>query len=257
MDLGLEGKVAVITGATAGIGLASAQKFVQEGAKVAICARNPDRLAETVAHLQAQGGDVFGLVTDIANPAEIERFFNAVAAHFGRIDILVNNAGTSLRGPFLQMSDEDWNSDLELKLYGAIRCSRLAVPHMKKLGGGRIVNIATIGGKQPSATSMPTSVSRAAGLALTKALSKELAPENILVNAVCIGKIKAGQHERTAARKGRAPDDLYGDFAKEIPLGRVGEAEEAANVIVFLASQAASYVTGSSVNLDGGASNVM
>lgn len=104
---------------------------------------------------------------------------------------------------------------------------------------------------------MPTSVSRAAGLALTKALSREFAADNILVNAVCIGKIKAGQHERTAASKGRDADDLYREFAQDIPLGRVGEAEEAANVIVFLASGAASYVTGSSVNLDGGASSVM
>jgi len=257
VDLGLKGKVAVVTGATAGIGLAAALKFVEEGARVAICARSADKLAATVELLRAKGGDVFGLATDISRPEEIERFFTAVADHFGRIDILVNNAGTSMRGPFLKMSDADWDADLELKLYGAIRCSRLAVQHMKKQGGGRIVNISTIGGKQPAATSMPTSVSRAAGLALTKALSREFAADNILVNAVCIGKIKAGQHERAAASKGRDADDLYHEFAQDIPLGRVGEAEEAANVIVFLASGAASYVTGSSVNLDGGASSVM
>jgi len=257
VDLGLKGKVAVVTGATAGIGLAAALKFVEEGARVAICARSADKLAATVELLRAKGGDVFGLATDISRPEEIERFFTAVADHFGRIDILVNNAGTSMRGPFLKMSDADWDADLELKLYGAIRCSRLAVQHMKKQGGGRIVNISTIGGKQPAATSMPTSVSRAAGLALTKALSREFAGDNILVNAVCIGKIKAGQHERAAASKGRDADDLYHEFAQDIPLGRVGEAEEAANVIVFLASGAASYVTGSSVNLDGGASSVM
>jgi len=257
VNLELEGKVAVVTGATAGIGLAAASKFVEEGAKVAICARNADKLAATVELLRAKGGDVFGLATDITRPEEIERFFAAVAERFGRIDILVNNAGTSMRGSFLKVGDRDWEADLELKLYGAIRCSRLAVPHMKKQGGGRIVNISTIGGKQPAATSMPTSVSRAAGLALTKALSREFAADNILVNAVCIGKIKAGQHERAAASKGRDPDDLYREFAQGIPLGRVGEAEEAANVIVFLASGAASYVTGSSVNLDGGASAVM
>ena len=257
MDLGLAGKVAVVTGATAGIGLATALKFVEEGAKVALCARNADRLAATVELLRGKGGDVLGIPADVSKPEDVERFFAAVASHFGRIDILVNNAGTSMRGPFLEVKDADWDADLELKLYGAIRCSRLAVEHMKRQGGGRIVNISTIGGKQPAATSMPTSVSRAAGLALTKALSREFAADNILVNAVCIGKIKAGQHERAAASKGREPDDLYREFARDIPLGRVGEAEEAANVIVFLASKAASYVTGSSINLDGGASGVM
>ncbi|VCU71730.1 3-oxoacyl-[acyl-carrier-protein] reductase FabG [Pigmentiphaga humi] len=257
MELGLQGKVAVITGATAGIGLATALKFIEEGARVAICARNAEKLERTAEFLRAKGGDVFAQATDVSDPAQIESFMTALVAHFGRLDILVNNAGTSMRGPFLNVSDADWEADMQLKLFGAIRCSRIAVGHMKKQGGGRIVNLSTIGGKQPAATSMPTSVSRAAGLALTKALSREFAADNILVNAVCIGKIKAGQHERSAARKGQDPDDLYREFARGIPLGRVGEAEEAANVIVFLASQAASYVTGSSVNLDGGASGVM
>ena len=257
VELGLKDKVAIVTGGTAGIGLATALKFVQEGARVAICARTAESVARTVKLLQDAGGEVFGKVADISKPAEITAFIAAVAGHFGRIDILVNNAGTSMRGPFLQMTDADWESDLELKLYGAIRCSREVIPHMKKQHGGRIINLATIGGKQPAASSMPTSVSRAAGLALTKALSKELAGDNILVNAVCIGKIKAGQHEKTAKAKGQEMDAFYSDFAKDIPLKRVGEAEEAANVIVFLASSAASYVTGTSVNLDGGSSGVL
>lgn len=257
MELGLKDKVAIVTGGTAGIGLATALKFAQEGARVAICARTATSVERTVKLLRDQGADVYGQVADISKPDDIKAFFAGVDAHFGRIDILVNNAGTSMRGPFLQMTDADWESDLELKLYGAIRCSREAIPHMKKQKGGRIVNLATIGGKQPAASSMPTSVARAAGLALTKALSKELAGDNILVNAVCIGKIKAGQHEKTAKAKGQEMDAFYSDFAKDIPLKRVGEAEEAANVIVFLASSAASYVTGTSVNLDGGSSGVL
>jgi NAD(P)-dependent dehydrogenase (short-subunit alcohol dehydrogenase family) len=128
---------------------------------------------------------------------------------------------------------------------------------MKKVGGGRIVNIATIGGKQPGAASGPTTVSRAAGLALTKALSKEYAADNILVNAVCIGKIKSGQHERRIARDKLVAADYYAKTSQDIPMGRVGEAEEVANVITFLVSDAASYVTGSSVNLDGGMSGVL
>jgi NAD(P)-dependent dehydrogenase (short-subunit alcohol dehydrogenase family) len=128
---------------------------------------------------------------------------------------------------------------------------------MKKRGGGRIVNITISSAKQPGAESMPTSVSRAAGLAITKALSKEYAADNILVNTICIGKIKSGQHERRYTKEGRTADEYYAAVGKDIPMKRVGEAEEVANVITFLASDAASYVTGSSLNLDGGISGVL
>jgi NAD(P)-dependent dehydrogenase (short-subunit alcohol dehydrogenase family) len=153
--------------------------------------------------------------------------------------------------------DEVWQADLDLKVFGAIRLTRLAIPEMRKQKGGRIVNITNIGAKQPKAESMPTAVSRAAGLAMTKALSKEFAPDNILVNTVCIGLIRAGQHETSAAKRGVPVEQLYDGMAKEIPLGRVGCAEEVANVITFLASDAASYVTGTSINLDGGTSGVL
>jgi NAD(P)-dependent dehydrogenase (short-subunit alcohol dehydrogenase family) len=194
---------------------------------------------------------------DVSKTADIERFMSAIIKRFGRIDVLVNNAGTSQRGKFLEVDDDMWKSDIELKVFGAIRCSRLAIPHMKKQGGGRIINITISSAKQPGAESMPTSVSRAAGLAITKALSKEYAADNILVNTVCIGLIKSGQHERRFKKSGQKAEDYYAQMAPRIPLGRVGEAEEVANVIAFLASGAASYVTGSSINLDGGISGVL
>jgi NAD(P)-dependent dehydrogenase (short-subunit alcohol dehydrogenase family) len=128
---------------------------------------------------------------------------------------------------------------------------------MKKQGGGRVINITISGAKQPGPESYPTSVSRAAGLAITKALSKEFAPDNILVNTICIGKIKSGQHERRFTKDGINADDYYGKMSKDIPMERVGEAQEVANVITFLASNAASYVTGTSINLDGGISGVL
>ena len=128
---------------------------------------------------------------------------------------------------------------------------------MRKQGGGRIINVTSTGGKQPPASSMPTTLSRAAGLALTKALSKEFAPDNILVNTVCIGKVKSGQHERRIVRTGTTPEAYYAKAGKDIPMGRVGETDEAANIIVFLASAAASYVTGTSINIDGGVSGVL
>lgn len=257
MDLGLKGKVAVVTGGTEGIGKATALKLAQEGAKVAICARRTELLDKAAEEIRKTGAEVLAVAADMSKAADIERFMKAVIERFGRLDILVNNAGTSARGKFLEVDDATWSADLELKLFGAIRCTRLAVPLMKKQGGGRIVNITISSAKQPGAQSMPTSVSRAAGLALTKALSKEYAADNILVNTVCIGKIKSGQHERRIRKDGLTADDYYAKTGKEIPLGRVGEAAEVANVITFLVSDAASYVTGSSINLDGGISGVL
>jgi NAD(P)-dependent dehydrogenase (short-subunit alcohol dehydrogenase family) len=257
VELGLKGKVAVVTGGTEGIGRATALRLAQEGAHVAICARRQEPLERTATELRKRGSDALAVAADMSKAADIERFINAVVARFGHIDILVNNAGTSARGKFLEVDDKVWGADLELKVYGAIRCTRLAVPHMRKQGGGRIVNITISSAKQPGAESMPTSVSRAAGLALTKALSKEYAADNILVNTVCIGKIKSGQHERRYTRQGISAEEYYRQAAKDIPLGRVGEAEEVASVIAFLVSDAASYVTGTSINLDGGISGVL
>jgi len=257
LDLRLNGKVAIVTGGSDGIGKATAARLAQEGARVAICARRPEPLEIAANEIRSHGGDVFAQSADMSKAADVDRFIKAVVAHYGRIDILVNNAGTSIRGPFATVSDESWQQDIELKLFGAIRTCRLAVPYMKKQGGGRIVNISTVAGKQPGPASGPTSVSRAAGLALTKALSKEYAPDNILVNAVCIGKIKSGQHERRIARDKLVAAEYYAKTAEEIPMKRVGEAAEVANVIAFLVSDAASYVTGSSVNLDGGMSGVL
>lgn len=257
MELGLKGKVAVVTGGSEGIGKATAVRLALEGAKVAICARRAEPLEKVANEIRSQGGEAYAHATDMSKAADIERFIRAVIDRYKRIDILVNNAGSSIRGPFEQVADEMWQQDLELKVFGAIRASRLVVPHMKQHGGGRIINISTIAGKQPGPASGPTSVSRAAGLALTKALSKEFAANNILVNAVCIGKIKSGQHERRIAREKLSPEQYYAKVSEEIPLGRVGEAMEVANVIAFLASDAASYVTGSSIHLDGGMSVVI
>jgi NAD(P)-dependent dehydrogenase (short-subunit alcohol dehydrogenase family) len=257
VELGLKGKVAVVTGGSDGIGRATALKLAEEGAHVAICARRKEPLDGVAADIQKFGVQALAVTADMSKPADIERFMKAVVDRFGRVDILVNNAGTSKRGAFLELSDEEWSADLELKVFGAIRCSRLAIPHMKKNGGGRIVNITISSAKQPGAQSYPTSVSRAAGLAITKALSKEFAADNILVNTVCIGRIKSGQHERRYKREGRSAEAYYAEAAKDIPMKRVGEAEEVATVITFLVSNAASYVTGSSINLDGGISGVL
>jgi NAD(P)-dependent dehydrogenase (short-subunit alcohol dehydrogenase family) len=246
-----------VTGGSEGIGKATALRLAEEGAHVAICARRKEPLDNVAADIQKFGVQGLAVAADMSKAEDVERFMKAVIDRFGRVDILVNNAGTSKRGAFLELTDEEWAADLELKVFGAIRCTRLAVPHMKKNGGGRIVNITISSAKQPGAESYPTSVSRAAGLAITKALSKEFAANNILVNTVCIGRIKSGQHERRYKRQGQTAEQYYAESAKGIPMGRVGEAEEVANVIAFLVSDAASYVTGSSINLDGGISGVL
>ena len=260
MDLALKDKVAVITGGSEGIGKATALLFAQEGAKVAICARREEVLNQTAEEIRkATRGDVLAFSADVMNPMDVDNFINRTVETYGGIDILVNNAGTAAGGTFESVSDEAWQADLELKLFGAIRCSRLAIPHMKARGGGRIINITMVAGKQPGPRSTPSSVSRAAGIALTKALSKEFAPDNILVNTVCVGTAKSGQQERGARR--RYPDlsleNAYREMGKVIPLGRVAEAHEVASVIVFLASAAASYITGAAINVDGGVSGVV
>ncbi len=260
MDLGLQGKVAIVTGASEGIGKATATALAREGAKVAMCARRQDVLDKAADEIRTATGnrDVLPLSADVSVPAQIEALFQRVIDTWGGIDILVNNAGASNANSFETVSDDLWQSDLELKLFGAIRTSRLAIPSMRARGGGRIVNVTMIGGKQPGANSVPTSVSRAAGIALTKALSKELAKDNILVNTVCVSTIKSGQISRGAQR--RFPnlplDEAYKEMGKNMPLGRIGEAEEVADVITFLASARASFVTGDAVNVDGGVSGV-
>jgi NAD(P)-dependent dehydrogenase (short-subunit alcohol dehydrogenase family) len=169
---------------------------------------------------------------------------------------LINNAGTANAKSFEAASDELWQQDLDLKLHAAVRTIRAALPHLKR-AGGRIINITTPAGKQPGARSLPTSVSRAAGIALTKALSKEFAEYRILVNTVCVGLIKSAQQERHGEARGLRAEEHYQELGKSVPLGRVGEALEVANVIAFLASEAASYVTGTSINVDGGSSGVV
>jgi 3-oxoacyl-[acyl-carrier protein] reductase len=256
MDLGLRGKVAVITGSTQGIGKATAMRLAAEGASVVLCARGQELLDLAAADIRGAGATVHTVRADISSAQDCDLVISEAVRVFGGVDILVNNAGTSATNEFESVTDEHWQADFDLKLFGAIRLIRLALPSMKARGGGRIINVTNIGAKQPAARTMPTTVTRAAGQAMSKALSKEYAPHNILVNTVCIGLIRAGQHEKRAQRQSVDVETIYKDMAKSIPLGRVGRAEEAANVIAFLASEAASFVTGSSINIDGGASAV-
>ncbi|GFN33033.1 SDR family NAD(P)-dependent oxidoreductase [Paenibacillus xylaniclasticus] len=260
MELGIRGKRAIITGGSKGIGFATAMLLASEGARVAIIARNEATLKEAAQRIAAKTGtEPLFIAADVSVEEEVNRAVAEIAVRLGGIDILVNNAGTSAARPFDAVDKAAWTADLDLKLFGAIHFTQAALPYMRQNGGGAIVNVTAIGGKTPSGSSLPTSVSRAAGLALTKAMSKDLAPDGIRVNAVCIGLIRSDQIERMwqATAPHLSWDEFAVDARHDIPLGRIGRAEEAANVIAFLVSEAASYVTGTAINIDGGKAAVL
>jgi 3-oxoacyl-[acyl-carrier protein] reductase len=259
MNISLEHKVALVTGGSKGIGLAVAQAFARSGAAVAIVARGAEALQAARASFEGEGLKVRDYVCDVANASEIKAVFGRVVADLGRVDILVNNAGTSRAMAFEAVTDEIWQADLDLKLFAAIRMSRLAWPGMKQRRWGRIINVLNTAAKAPPAASAPTSVSRAAGMALTKVLAGEGGAHNILVNALLVGLIVSDQWVKRHAAT--APDIEFSDFtrnlAKGVPLGRMGTAEEFANLACFLASDLGSYITGTAINVDGGRSPVV
>ncbi|HEU5095273.1 MAG TPA: SDR family oxidoreductase [Reyranella sp.] len=265
MDVRMDGRVAVITGASTGLGLAMAREFAASGGSVALLARKADVLASAKAEVQKAAGKTNGKVEayscDVSKAEPIADTWKKIVADFGKVDIVVNNAGISHAKPFDTVTDADWQGDLDLKLFAAIRTIRLALPGMRERKWGRILNVLNIGAKAPNANSTPTSVSRAAGLALTKALSKENAEHNILVNAMLVGLIDSDQwvrRHKTAAGEGKTYEQFLDGMAKgRIPLGRMGKAEEFARMACFLCSDAGSYVTGVAINVDGGMSPVV
>ena len=255
MDVNLAGRTAIITGASKGIGLAVATRFAASGAEVAIIARGREALDNAVKIIAESGrARVASIQADVAVAADLRRAYDEAMTQFGKIDIVVNNAGTSRTGAFEEITDEVWREDFDQKLFAAIRLTRLVWPQLKERRWGRVINTLNIGAKAPRPRSAPTSVTRAAGLALTKVLAGEGAPYNILVNALLVGFIEADQHVRAAEKTGIALEDYVNARTKDIPLGRIGRAEEFANIACFLASDAASYITGTGINVDGGRS---
>jgi NAD(P)-dependent dehydrogenase (short-subunit alcohol dehydrogenase family) len=258
MEISLTGRSAIITGASKGIGFAIGRLFAASGGDVAIVARGQESLDAAVAEIKKTAkAKVIGVAADVATAAGVQKSYDAAMAAFGKLDIAINNAGTSATGPFEKLTDAVMQEDLDLKLFAAIRMNRLVWPQMKERRWGRIINVLNIGAKAPRANSAPTSVSRAAGMALTKALSAEGAPHNILVNALLVGLIEADQHVQAAKRKGIPLADHIATIIKDVPMGRIGKAEEFANMACFLASDAGSYVTGTAINIDGGRSPVV
>jgi 3-oxoacyl-[acyl-carrier protein] reductase len=260
MELGLGGRRAVVTGGTKGIGRAVADELLSEGASVSFCSRHGDEVKEAegelrAAHADREGTRVFGFTADVTHAGEVARFVEDAAAALGGIDILVNNAGAAHPGNFETLSDEDWQHDLDVKLFSQIRCTRAALAHLRRSPAPRVVNINAVYGKYPDPAFFATTVNRAACLSLTKALAQEFGPEGILVNSVNIGFVVTPQWENIRTR--RAPDlDATAFFSRlaeaEVPLGRFGRVDEVSGVVAFLASDRASYITGAMVDVAGG-----
>jgi 3-oxoacyl-[acyl-carrier protein] reductase len=255
IDMRMDGRCALITGGSKGIGFAAATNFMRAGASVAIVARRPEVLEEARQALTREGrGKVVAIAADVSKADDCARAFASAENELGRVDVLLNNAGTHSNGPFEAATDAIWQQDFDLKLFSAIRLVRAALPGMKARKWGRIVNVLNSGAKWQRHGSAPTSVTRAAGMALTKVLSNEGAAHNVLVNAVLVGLIQTDQWVRGHAKenKGRTIDEYLSEMAVRVPMGRIGTAEEFANMVLFLASDAGSYVTGTAINVDGG-----
>ena len=257
MDLGLKGKVALVAGASQGIGRATALGFSREGAKVSICARGEDKLKEAAAMIRGEtGGDVLALVADMTRLEDIQRFVAKSIEQFGRLDIVVTNAGGPPPGEFMKFTDEDWKAAFRLNFLSALRLTREAVPHLRKVGGGRVINISSYAVKEPIPGLVLSNAVRSGAIGLAKSLSRELAKDNILVNNVCPGRIDTERarklNQSRAERLKRPVEEINREMAAEIPLGRYGTAAETGDLIVFLASERASYITGTTIQIDGG-----
>ncbi len=261
MQLSIAGRAALITGGSKGLGLAMAKAFAQAGGDVALVARSQADLDKAVAEIKAIApkARAVGISADISTDAGCRIAFQGAVDHLGKVDILVNNAGTSQRGAFLNVSDELWQADLDLKLFAAIRLCRAAIPGMTERKWGRIINVLNIGAKAPPGEGAPTAVSRAAGMALTKILANEVAKHNVLVNALLVGIIESDQWVRRHAQEKRniTWEEWKAETGKPVPMGRLGKAEEFAATALFLCSEGGGYITGTALNVDGGRSPVV
>ena len=257
MDLGLKGKMALVTGGSKGIGKAVARGLAREGAKVAICARNKGPLEQAAKEIAREtGSEVFPVAGDLTQPEDVQRIVDTAVRHFGRIDILVNNAGSAPGGELLDLTEEAWQQALQLKFMGYVRCSKAVIPYMLKQGGGRIVNIVGNDGIKPVGFEITPSAANAADLAMTVALAEQYGKHNILVNAINPGPVQTerwGQLiQGIAQMRGISAEEAQKRAERSIPLGRICTPEEVANVAVFVASPRASFMNGAWITLDGG-----
>jgi 3-oxoacyl-[acyl-carrier protein] reductase len=257
MDLGLEGRVALVTGSSQGIGKAIAFELSREGARVTICARNENVLREAAKDIQGKTGNaVLPIRADLTRSDDVDRLVRAALAQLGRVDILVNNTGGPPSTDFMETSDQQWRSAYNLLLMSTINACSAVIPHMLGARWGRIINMTSFAAKQPADRLVLSNVVRAGMLGLSKSLSNELAPHGILVNAVCPGWTMTKRVEDLAKAHADAerktPEDIIRSWENQIPLKRIAQPHEIAGLVAFLASERASYITGAVIQVDGG-----
>lgn len=257
MDLGLKGRTAIVVASSRGLGKATALALAREGTSVAICARGETELKKTAEEIRNETGvEVLLQTVDVLQPDQIKRFVSATADKFGHIDILVNNAGGPPPRIFMDLSESEWQNAINLNLMSTIHFTRKVIPYMQNNRWGRIINITSVSVKQPLDELILSNTARAGVVGLAKSLANELAQYNILVNNVCPGMILTDRvrniSRAMAERQGATPHDVITNWSRNIPLGRIGDPEELANLITFLASEKASYITGTTIQVDGG-----
>jgi 3-oxoacyl-[acyl-carrier protein] reductase len=249
MDLGLKGKIALVTGGSRGLGRATALQLASEGCMVGICGRTAETVEQTVGELKAKATPAHGVTADVTAPGEAERFVNECAAALGGVDLLVANVGGSAGGGLLESTTEDWLRTFDLNVLHAVRAIRAAVPHMRKRGGGSVVTIASISGWKPGPTAQ-YGAAKASEIFLASALAWELGPDRIRVNTLSPGStlFPDGGWERFRARN----PERFAEFERrEFPWGRLGTAGEIADVVTFLLSDRASWINGANIPVDG------
>ena len=259
MDLGLKGKIALITGASRGIGKSIAMVLAEEGADLAICSRGRDELEVTAGEIKAKGVEVLAVTADLTKADDIQNLVKTVVEKFKRVDILVNNAGTGRLSDLMELPDEELRYNMDLMLFGLVKCSREVIPYMREQGWGRIINISSIFGKQPGGL-LDYDCIKAAVNMVTKDMANYLAKDNILVNAICPGPVRTvlwegpGQlGDQLGQMMGITGKEAINWFAQNnIPLGHHGDPEDIANMAAFLASDKAKFITGQAINVDGG-----
>ena len=258
MDLGIKGRAAIVTGASRGIGREAARQFLEEGVRVMICGRNAETLEKTRAELAQQtGGEVHAIVADMTKEADVARLVDAAKQKFGTVDILINNAGQMYSGRFAAMTDAGLKEQFETKIFGFLRAILLVYPIMKAQKWGRIINIIGGAGKEPDPYMFGSGITNSGLLNITKSLSTEFGEDNVLVNAICPGWVATNLWQRNAQGlqqelQVKTEEEARRLAARKNSLNRFGKPEELANAIVFLCSERSSYITGVSLNLDGG-----
>jgi 3-oxoacyl-[acyl-carrier protein] reductase len=257
MDLGLKDRVAIVTGASRGIGRACAAELLAEGAHVVVASKDPERNAAACRELSGKGGRVMGMVIDIESDDSIRMMVERTLKEFGRLDILVNNAALVSPGDLYTLSDTDWGKSFDKKLNGFARCMRHAIPPMRARKWGRIINVTGGAGRQPQPNAVATGMNNAAILNLTKAMAADLAKDGILLNSVVpsstLTERLAENIKKTAAQTGKTEAEVLKERGAKFPLGRIADVKEVAAVIAFMASERASYVVGCAWQVDGGA----